>query len=66
MWPTGDRALQVGVAETLGMGSVPTADELDLIGEPWRPVRAAAARLIWHAYLSARGRVEPSDPTLVP
>lgn len=64
MWPVGDRALQVGAAETLGMTSIPSASELDLIGEPWRPVRAAAARLIWHAYLSKRGRVEPPDPTL--
>lgn len=65
MWPTGDRALQVGTAEILGMGTIPKTDELELLGEPWRPVRAAAARLIWHAYLSKRGRTEPPDPTLV-
>lgn len=64
MWPVGDRALQVGTAEALGMKSVPDEDELEIIAEPWRPVRAAAARLIWHAYLSERGRVEPTDPTL--
>jgi DNA-3-methyladenine glycosylase II len=63
-WPVGDRALQVGVAETLQMASIPKPDELELIGEPWRPLRAAAARLIWHGYLSRRGRVEPPDPTL--
>lgn len=65
MWPVGDRALQVGVAETLGMGEIPDADQLEIIAEPWRPIRAAAARIIWHAYLSERGRVEPPDPTLV-
>lgn len=65
MWPVGDRALQVGVGETLGTSSTPTADELESIGEPWRPIRAAAARMIWHGYLSKRGRVEPPDPTLV-
>lgn len=63
MWPVGDRALQVGAAETLGMSGVPDEEQLELLGEPWRPVRAAAARLIWHAYLSERGRVEPPDPT---
>ena len=63
MWPVGDRALQVGVAEALGMAQAPSESELELIGEPWRPLRAVAARLIWHAYLSARGRVEPPDPT---
>lgn len=63
MWPVGDRALQVGAAETLAMSRAPDEEQLELLGEPWRPVRAAAARLIWHAYLSERGRVEPPDPT---
>jgi DNA-3-methyladenine glycosylase II len=65
MWPVGDRALQVGTGEALGMSSTPDEDELEILGEPWRPIRAAAARLIWHAYLSERGRVEPPDATLV-
>ncbi len=64
MWPVGDRALQVGAQELLGMDSVPTQDELEILGEPWRPIRAIAARIIWHAYLMERGRVEPPDPTL--
>ena len=64
MWPVGDRALQVGAAEVLGMNTVPDQDQLEILGEPWRPVRAVAARLIWHAYLTTRGRVEPPDPTL--
>jgi DNA-3-methyladenine glycosylase II len=65
MWPVGDRALQVGAGEALGMASVPDEGQLELIAEPWRPIRAVAARLIWHAYLSERGRVEPPNPTLV-
>lgn len=64
MWPVGDRALQVGTGAVLGMTSVPDEDELEILAEPWRPVRAVAARLIWHAYLSERGRVEPPNPTL--
>lgn len=64
MWPVGDRALQVGTGEVLGMASVPNEEELAIIAEPWRPVRAVAARMIWHAYLSARGRVEPPNPAL--
>ncbi|MFZ0015040.1 MAG: S26 family signal peptidase [Acidimicrobiia bacterium] len=63
MWPVGDRALQVGVGEALGAGAPPDEEELEILGERWRPIRAAAARLIWHAYLSERGRVEPADPT---
>ena len=63
MWPVGDRALQVGAGEVLGMTSTPDEEELEIIGEPWRPARAVAARIIWHAYLTARGRIEPPDPT---
>jgi DNA-3-methyladenine glycosylase II len=65
MWPVGDRALQVGAGEALGMFTVPDEEELEILAEPWRPIRAVAARLIWHAYLSERGRVEPPNPTLV-
>lgn len=65
MWPVGDRALQVGIGEVLGIDETPDAEQLQILGEPWRPIRAAAARLVWHAYLSERGRVEPPDPILV-
>ena len=58
MWPVGDRALQVGVGEVLGRPTVPTPLELEDLGERWRPVRAVAARLVWHAYLARRGRAE--------
>ena len=64
IWPVGDRALQVGTGEAVGMREIPDEEELEMLAEPWRPIRAAAARLIWHAYLSQRGRVEPPDPTL--
>lgn len=59
MFPVGDRALQVGAGEVLGMRSVPGPAELEILSQRWRPVRAAAARLIWHAYLTSRGRAEP-------
>ena len=63
VFPLGDRALQVGAGEVLGMTSTPNGDELEILSLPWRPIRAAAARIIWHAYLGSRGRVEPPDPT---
>lgn len=56
VWPTGDRALQVGTAETLGSDTVPTGQELAVIGERWRPLRSTAAQLIWHGYLGRRNR----------
>jgi DNA-3-methyladenine glycosylase II len=58
MWPVGDRALQVGVGEVLGLGETPTPLALEVLGERWRPLRAVAARLVWHDYLCRRGRVE--------
>jgi DNA-3-methyladenine glycosylase II len=62
IFPVGDRALQVGVAEALDLGEVPSPDALYVLSGPWRPVRAAAARLIWHLYLERRGRSEPVLP----
>lgn len=58
VWPVGDRALQVAVAEALGLPEVPDAAGLEAIGERWRPHRSTAARLLWHGYLARRGRVE--------
>jgi DNA-3-methyladenine glycosylase II len=63
VFPVGDRALQVGTAEVLGLSAAPGPEELELLSLPWRPIRAAAARLIWHGYLKRRGRIEPADPT---
>ena len=54
VWPTGDRALAVGVKEVLGLETVPTYPELDAIAERWQPYRSVAARLIWHNYLNVR------------
>lgn len=62
LWPVGDRALQVAVAEALGLDAVPGPVDLELIGERWRPLRSTAARVLWHGYLGRRNRVEtPND-----
>lgn len=62
LWPVGDRALQVAVAEALALPTVPTASELEPLGDRWRPVRSTAARILWHGYLGRRNRVEtPND-----
>ena len=58
VFPEGDRALQVGTAEVKGLAVVPAPKDLLIIAEAWRPWRAVAARLIWHHYLSVRGRSE--------
>lgn len=66
VWPTGDRALQVGTGEILGMDVVPDSEEVGRLGERWRPYRAVAARLVWHAYLAKRNRSETEVAGLAP
>ena len=56
VWPKGDLALAVAAQEVKRLPTRPTPDELDELGAAWRPWRAVAARLLWHAYLSKRGR----------
>lgn len=53
-WPSGDRALAVGVAERWSLGNVPDYPSLDAMADAWRPWRGVASRLIWHAYLERR------------
>ena len=53
--PKGDLALAVALQEVKGLERRPGPDEIEAIGERWRPWRAVAARLLWHHYLS-RGR----------
>lgn len=55
-WPTGDRALVVAAREVKRLDHDPTAGELEQLGEQWRPLRAVAARLLWHHYLSTPRR----------
>lgn len=53
-WASGDRALVLSLAECADLPQVPDYPELDEWAERWRPNRAAAARVLWHAYLSRR------------
>jgi len=56
VWPVGDLALARAVGEVKGVETGPGTAELEAVAEPWRPWRAAAARILWHDYLSRRGR----------
>lgn len=56
VWPVGDLALARAVGEVKGIPTEPGSPELEEVSEPWRPWRAAAARILWHDYLSRRGR----------
>ena len=51
VWPDGDLALASAIRRAKGLPAPPSAEEQRAIAEAWRPVRAVAARLLWHAYL---------------
>ena len=62
VWPVDDLAVAVGLQWLLGRNERPPRDELVALGEPWRPYRSTAARLVWHYYLQVaptRRRMKP-------
>jgi DNA-3-methyladenine glycosylase II len=56
IWPTGDLALATAVQEVKRLRRRPSPEKLEKMSALWRPYRAVAARLFWHAYLSKRGQ----------
>jgi DNA-3-methyladenine glycosylase II len=51
VWPAGDLALATAMRRALRLDALPDAVSQVAIAERWRPWRAVAARLLWHAYL---------------
>jgi len=54
VWPPGDLALHKAMGRLAGVTRVPSAAHAEAMAERWRPFRAVAARILWHAYLSER------------
>lgn len=52
--PKGDLALHVAWQKLKDAPQRPTSDEFIKMAEKWKPFRAAAARLLWHFYLSRK------------
>lgn len=52
VWPVDDLAVAVGVQWLLDRELRPPRDELVALGDPWRPYRSTAARLVWNYYLA--------------
>ena len=61
IWPAGDLALQVAVAESLGLRKRPDAKRMIKIGERYKPWRAVAARLLWSFARSKREEAKRKD-----
>ena len=55
-WPAGDLALQEAARLAFGLHARPTAKEMVPLAEPWRPLRAVAARVLWTYYRAVKGR----------
>ena len=60
IWPVGDLALAIAVQEVKRLRKRPSPERLEVMSAPWRPWRAVAARLFWHAYLCKRGQSSAS------
>ncbi len=55
-WPAGDLALQEAARIAFNLKKRPTAKELTIIAESWRPWRGVAAHLLWKYYSVAKKR----------
>ena len=49
VWPTGDLGVRKGYALAWGRVELPTPEELEQLGEPFRPYRSVAAWYCWRA-----------------
>jgi DNA-3-methyladenine glycosylase II len=55
-WPAGDLALQEAARIAFDLKKRPTAKELTVLAESWRPWRGVAAHLLWKYYAVAKKR----------
>lgn len=56
--PKGDLALHIAWKKLKRLEHAPGSDEFQIIAEKWKPLRAVAARLLWHFYLCERTNKE--------
>lgn len=54
-WPIGDLALQLAAQDLFELTERPSPKAMQSLAEPWRPYRAAAARLLWSHYRGLKG-----------
>jgi DNA-3-methyladenine glycosylase II len=52
VWPDGDLALAGAMRRAKRLDALPDASAQRDVAEAWRPWRAVAARILWHAYLA--------------
>ncbi|MGI8810393.1 MAG: DNA-3-methyladenine glycosylase family protein [Acidimicrobiales bacterium] len=57
VWPTGDLGVREGWRLAHGLEVQPTPAQLEVLGEPLRPIRSVAAWYCWQAVHLARGEL---------
>ena len=57
IWPHGELALYKVMQDLKGLEASPSTSDFEDLGEPWRPWRSVAARLLWHHYLNPAERL---------
>lgn len=57
VWPRGDLALAIVLAQVKRLRSRPDSARQLQLAKPWAPWRAVAARMLWQHYLAQRGRL---------
>ncbi len=65
IWPKGDLALEVAFQRLKGLPKKPTWEEIKAASNAWKPLRAVAARLLWHFYLCGQKKGWPSNTFFV-
>jgi DNA-3-methyladenine glycosylase II len=53
-FPVGDLGVIVGMQKLKNLLHRPTSEELEIMSEAWKPLRAVATRILWHFYLSPK------------
>ncbi len=51
LWPVGDLALVKALQAVKGLDEKPAREDLEALGERYRPYRSVATQLFWHYYL---------------
>ncbi len=58
IWPAGDVALRTAAQALLALPERPDVEEMDVLGEKWRPLRGVAAQVLWAFYRVEKGLVQ--------
>lgn len=56
VFPAKDLAVAIAVKETKDLPNRPTAAELEVIAQAWKPYRAIATKILWHYYLNRKSK----------